>query len=325
MESEAVREDGARNNILKEVHSPMMEKTRAFFKSIGLPEGDLFDLPTSTKRFPSGAHFGIEVPTMNTAAAVKALIDEAVRLGFVINRVDETYGAFRHTFMELKEYAKICKDHGASLNMSIGPRAAYDTSATRMSEQGRVIAYRLRGSEQLCRAVEDAKRICEAGIRGLLVYDEGLMWVLNEARKCGELPPEVKFKNSAHNGQGNAASFQLMRRCGADSINPVRDLSIPMLCALREAVDCPLDLHTDNPPASGGFIRVYEAPEMVRCCAPVYLKCGNSTVSAHGSLTSANDGVNMARQGHIVREMVYRYYPEAIQLKQGESDPQIAD
>ena len=302
----------------------MMEKTRAFFKSIGLPEGDDFSLPTSTQRFPSGAHFGIEVPTMNTALAVKSLIEEATRLGFVINRVDETYGAFRHTFTELKEYAALCKDHGASLNMSIGPRAAYDTSATRLSEQGRVIAYRLRGSEQLARALEDAKRICETGIRGLLVYDEGLMWVLDEARKCGELPPEVKFKNSAHNGQGNAASFQLMRRNGADSINPVRDLSLPMLCALRQAVDCPLDLHTDNPPASGGFIRVYEAPEMVRCCAPVYLKTGNSCVAAHGSLTTAANGIDMARQAHIVLEMVERYYPEAIQLKPGESEPQIA-
>jgi hypothetical protein len=261
---------------------------------------------------------------MNTTAAVKALFDEADKLGITINRVDETYGAFRHTFSELKEYAALCKDHGASLNMSIGPRAAYDTSATRMSEQGRVIAYRIRGSEQLARCLEDAKRICEAGIRGLLVYDEGLMWVLNEARKCGELPPEVKFKNSAHNGQGNAASFQLMRRCGADSINPVRDLTLEMLCSLRAAVDCPLDLHTDNPPASGGFIRVYEAPEFVRCCAPVYLKTGNSVVSAHGSLTSANDGINMARQASIVLEMVHRYYPEGIQLKPGESEPQIA-
>jgi hypothetical protein len=301
----------------------MMEKTREFFKKIGLPEGDLFDLPTSTKRFPEGAHFGIEVPTINTALAAKALIEEAERLKIQINRVDETYGAFRHTFTELKEYAAICKAHGASLNMSIGPRAAYDTSATRLSEQGRVIAYRIRGTEQLLRAVEDAKRICEAGIRGLLVYDEGLMWVLNEARKNGELPKEVKFKNSAHNGQGNPASFQLMERCGADSINPVRDLSLPMLASLRAAVDVPLDLHTDNPPGSGGFIRVYEAPEMVRVCAPVYLKTGNSCVSGHGQLTTAQNGVDMARQASIVLEFVNRYYPEAKQLKAGEGHPQI--
>jgi len=75
----------------------MMEKSRAFFKKIGLPEGDLDSLPTSDKRFPEGAHFGIEVPTVNTALACKALIEEAEKLKIQINRVDETYGAFRHT------------------------------------------------------------------------------------------------------------------------------------------------------------------------------------------------------------------------------------
>ena len=303
----------------------MMEKSREFFKKIGLPEGDLNDLPTSNAKFEgTDAQFGIEVPTINTAEACKALIDEAVKLKVQINRVDETYGAFRHTQAELREYAAICKDHGASLNISIGPRAAYDTSATRLSEQGRVIAYRLRGTEQLLRALDDAKRICDLGIRGLLVYDEGLMWMLNEARKNGELPADVKFKNSAHNGQGNPASFHLMETCGADSINPVRDLSLPMLAALRASVKVPLDLHTDNPPGSGGFIRVYEAPEMVRCCAPVYLKTGNSCVSSHGDLTTAKNGVDMARQASIVLEFVHRYYPEAKQLKAGEGHPQIA-
>ena len=302
----------------------MMEKTREFLVKIGLPAGDLNDVPTTEKRFPCGAHFGIEIPTINTALACKAVLDEAEKLGIVINRIDETYGAFRHTFAELKEYAAICKAHGVALNMSIGPRAAYDTSATRLSTQGSVIAYRLRGQEQVARAVEDAKRICEAGIRGLLVYDEGLLWVLDEARKAGELPAEVVFKNSAHNGQGNPASFKVLEKMGANSINPVRDLTLPMLAALRATVDVPLDLHTDNPPGSGGFIRVYEAPEMVRCCAPVFLKTGNSVVSGHGLLTTASNGVDMARQASIVVEMVKRYYPEGIQLKPGAGHGQVA-
>jgi hypothetical protein len=304
-----------------------MEKTREFLAKIGLPKGDLYDLPSSTKRFPDGvSQFGLEIPTMNTAEAVKALLAEAKKQGIVINRIDETYGAFRHTYAELQEYAAVCKDAGVALNISIGPRAAYDTSATRLSEQGRVIAYRLRGQEQVARAVDDAKRICSTGIRGLLVYDEGLMWVFDEARKCGELPADIKLKNSAHNGQGNPASFKVIKeKLGADSINPVRDLSLPMLAALRASVDVPLDLHTDNPPGSGGFIRVYEAPEMVRLCAPVFLKTGNSVVSAHGSLTSAHDGVMMAQQAAIVYEMVMRYYPEAKQLPVGGAHGQVVD
>jgi hypothetical protein len=295
-----------------------------------MPEGDLNDLPTSKKTFmvngqKSDKQFGIEIPTINTASAAKALLEEAARLGITINRIDETYGAFRHTEEEMREYAAICKDSGVALNISIGPRAAYDTSATRMSEQGRVIAYRIRGVDQLARAVDDAKRICSFGIRGLLVYDEGLMWVLGKAREEGILPKEIKLKNSAHNGQGNPAALKVMQGIGADSFNPVRDLSLNMLAALRAVTDIPLDLHTDNPPASGGFIRVYEAPEMVRCCAPVFLKTGNSVVSAHGSLTSANDGINMARQASIVLEMVHRYYPEAKQLGKGEAHGQVVD
>jgi hypothetical protein len=303
----------------------IFDKTRQFLVKLGMPAGDAFDLPTSDKRFADGAHFRVEIPTINTAVACKALLEEADKLGVTINRIDETYGAFRHTLQELKEYVAICKHYNVSLNLSVGPRAAYDTSATRLSEQGRVIAYRLRGQEQVVRAIEDVKRIVEIGCRGVLVYDEGLLWVLNEMRAAGELPKNIHFKNSAHNGHGNPASFLLMERSGADSINPVRDLDLPMLSALRQTVKVPLDLHTDNPPGSGGFIRVYEAPEMVRVAAPVYLKTGNSCVSGHGQLTTASNGVDMARQASIVVEMVKRYYPEAIQSKGVAADMHIPE
>ena len=303
----------------------MFDKTREFLVKIGLPAGDAHDLPTSDKRFPDGAHFRIEVPTVNTAIACKALLEEAERIGVTINRIDETYGAFRHTLEELEEYVALCKHYGVALNLSTGPRAAYDTSATRLSQQGRVIAYRLRGQEQIVRAIEDVKRIAELGGRGVLVYDEGLLWVLDEMRKAGELPKNMKFKNSAHNGQGNPASFKLLERLGADSINPVRDLSLPMLAALRQTVNVPLDLHTDNPPGSGGFIRVYEAPEMVRVAAPVYLKTGNSCVAGHGQLTTAQNGIDMARQASIVVEMVKKYYPEAVQSEAGQADMHVPE
>lgn len=299
----------------------MFERTREMMKELGLPPGDLHDLPTSGRTFPDGAHYRLEVPTVNSAAALKALLETARQLGVVINRVDETYGAFRHTFAELKEYAAMCRDYGVELNMSVGPRATYDTSATRLAPQGVRIGYRLRGMDQVVRAVEDVFRILEAGIRGILVYDEGLLWVLNDLRKAGKLPPDVKFKVSAHCGHGNPASFKLLESLGADSINPVRDLSLPMIAALRATVSVPLDVHTDNPPASGGFIRTYEAPEMVRVGSPIHLKCGNSALSAHGEITGPAEGAAMARQAAIVAEFMRRYFPEA---KQSESAPDMA-
>jgi len=301
------------------------QKTRDFIAKLDLPKSDLYDLPTSGKTFPDGCHYRLEVPTVNSAEALKALLETAEKEGVQINRVDETYGAFRHTTRELKEYMAICKDKGVELNLSVGPRATYDTSATRLSAQGVRIGYRLRGMEQVVRAVEDVKRIAELGGRGVLVYDEGLLWVLNELRAAGELPKNMHFKVSAHCGHGNPASFKVLEKLGANSINPVRDMTLPMVAALRAAVEVPLDVHTDNPPASGGFIRFYEAPEIVRVGSPIHLKSGNSAISAHGEITGASEGRAMAMQVVIMREFMDRFYPEAKQSAPGAKDMAIPE
>jgi hypothetical protein len=298
----------------------MFEETRKYLKKLGLPTGDLFDMPSSALRFPDGAAFRIEVPTVNSAEAVAALLETATKNGITINRVTETYGMFRHTREEIKEYCRLCNEYGAELLMSTGPRATYDTGATVLSPQGVRISYRLRGMEQVLRAVEDVKRGYDLGVRGFLIYDEGMLWLVGQMRKDGALPKDILFKTSAHLGQCNPCSFKLLESLGADSINPVRDLQIPMIAALRAAVQVPLDVHTDNPPGSGGFIRVYEAPEIVRVAAPLHCKTGNSVVSGHGEMTSAADGKRMADQAAIVVEMVNKYYPELKQSVKRSSD-----
>jgi hypothetical protein len=295
----------------------MFDETRKSLEKLGLPAGDLYELPTSGKTFPDGAHFRIEVPTINSFDALKALVERADELGVTINRVDETYGIFRHTLGELRDYTGFAKERGIALNLAVGPRAPYDTGATVQTPQGVRIGYRLRGMEQVVRAIEDVKRAVSVGCRGILVYDEGLLWVLAEMRKVGDLPDDLHFKVSAHCGHANPAAFQVLERLGANTINPVRDLQLPMLAALRRAVKVPLDLHTDNPPASGGFIRSYEAPEIARVASPVYLKTGNSAVSGHGIRTTAVEGRAMAEQASIVVEMLSKYLPEAKQSAPG--------
>ncbi len=298
----------------------MFEETREYLKKIGMPQGDAYDMPSSDLRFPDGGAFRIEVPTVNSAEAVAALLETATKNGVTINRVTETYGMFRHTRAEIKEYCRLCHEYGAELLMSTGPRATYDTGATVLSPQGVRISYRLRGMDQILRAVEDVKRGYDLGVRGFLIYDEGMLWLVGQMRKDGALPKDIIFKTSAHLGQCNPCSFKLLESLGADSINPVRDLQIPMIAALRQAVKTPLDVHTDNPPGSGGFIRVFEAPEIVRVAAPVHCKTGNSVVSGHGEMTSAADGKRMADQAAIVVEMVNKYYPELKQSPKGSDD-----
>src|SRR5512136_3286466 len=301
----------------------IFEATRKALKKLGLPEGDLFDMPSSTKRFPDGAAFRIECPTVNSADAVASLLETSTKMGITINRVTETYGMFRHTRQELKEYCRLCNEYGAELLMSVGPRAPYDTGGTVQTPQGVRISYRLRGMEQVLRAVEDIKRGYDLGVRGFLIYDEGMLWLVGQMRKDGALPKEIVFKASAHLGHCNPCSFKLLESLGADSINPVRDLQIPMIAALRAADKVPLVVHSDNQPGSGGFIRVYEAPEIVRVAAPLHCKTGNSVVSAHGSLTSASDGVKMADQASIVVEMLNKYQPDLKQSPKGSEDLHI--
>jgi len=62
----------------------MFEETREYLKKLGMPTGDLFDMPTSMARFPDGGAYRIEVPTVNSAEAVAALLDTATKNGVVI-------------------------------------------------------------------------------------------------------------------------------------------------------------------------------------------------------------------------------------------------
>jgi len=298
----------------------MFEDTRAYLKKIGMPQGDAFDMPSSDQRFPDGAAFRIEDPTVNSAETVAALLETADKNGVVINRITETYGMFRHTAAEIKEYCRLCHDYGCELLMSTGPRATYDTGATVLSPQGARIGYRLRGMEQVIRGIEDIKRGYDLGVRGFLIYDEGMLWLAGKMRADGALPKEIIFKTSAHLGQCNPCSFKLLESLGADSLNPVRDLQIPMIAALRQAIKTPLDIHTDNPPGSGGFIRAYEAPEIVRVAAPLHCKTGNSVIGGHGEMTGAAEGKKMADQATIIVEMLNKYYPHLTQTKRGDPD-----
>ncbi len=291
-------------------------ETREVLADLEYPDRDRFDLPTSPATFPDGANYRIEVPTMNTVTGLEALLETAERHDIRINRVDMTFGIFRLTDQELEEYLALCKDHQVEALMGVGPRAYFDTGAQVLGDTiwAHVVGYRLRGMEQIVRAVEDVHRAVEHGCRGIMVYDEGLLLLLDEMRERGDLPEDLVLKGSAVMGYCNPLGCKLLEDLGADTINPQRDLELPMIAALREAVDVPLDIHADNPPASGQFVRTYEAPEMVRIAAPLYVKTGNVRLPRHGyRRMGAREGTEMGRQAAITVEFIEKYYPDARQ------------
>ena len=211
----------------------------------------------------------------------------------------------------------LAKQAQTDLILAVGPRATTDTSASVHTEEGVRMGYRLRGQEQIVRAIEDVKRAVSFGCRAFLVYDEGCLWVLNEMRKAGELPADIHFKVSAHAGHGNPCSAKLLELIGANSINPVRDIQLQMLAAMREAIDIPIDIHTENPKSTGGFIRHYEVPEMIRVAAPIYLKTGGSVAMTHSWDSTEKDAKQRAKQVSLVQRMIDTYYPEALVSSKG--------
>lgn len=291
-------------------------KTKEFLKTLGI-ENKLIE---SKNRFADSSQYRFEVPGIQKPSAMRSLIDATDKYDVEVHRVTQTKGIMLLTDSEILEMIDIAKDAKIELFLSVGPRATYDTSASAKTEEGKRIGYRLRGYDNLVYAIEDVKRALELGIRGIVVYDEGLLWTLNKMRETGEIPGDTHFKISAHTGHGNPASAKLLQEIGADSFNPVRDLQIPMIASLRNAIDISIDLHTENPKSSGGFIRHYEVPEIIKYAAPVYLKTGGAVAGHHGWDTTEKQAGERIRQVSLVQDMINRYYNDAIMSKRGAAD-----
>ena len=287
-----------------------MENTKKFLKKIGINE--VSDDYESTKRFNDGGQYRFEVPGIQSPNAMSALLKESVKQNVFIHRVTQTKGIMMLTDDEIKKMVDLAKNYRCELFLAVGPRATYDTSATANTKEGSRIGYRLRGYDNLVYAIEDVKRACRLGVRGILLYDEGLLWVLNKMRAEGEIPENVHFKLSAHAGHSNPASAKLLESQGLNSLNPVRDLQIPMIAAIRDACDMTIDLHTENPKSTGGFIRHYEVPKFIKVAAPVYLKTGGSVAANHNWDTTEKEAIARVKQVLLVKRMIDEYCPDAV-------------
>lgn len=251
-----------------------MSTARQLLRELKLPEGDCYDLPASTQHFPDGTHYRIEIPSVEGPAAMAAVIETAQKYGVMLHRVSQGSGMMLLTDAELREMARLGAEHRIEVSLFVGPRAAWEGTGQPLTPDGKLMGSRHTGMDQLAYAFDDIVRGVEAGIRSILVADEGLLWLVNQARRRGVLPAELVVKGSAVLGVGNPLGVKLLQDNGLDTINVASDISLPRLAAMRQVLSIPLDLYIEGPDGLGGFTRYYEMPEIIRVGAPVYLKFG---------------------------------------------------
>jgi hypothetical protein len=251
-----------------------IERTRQFLRQMGLPAGDLRDLPSSPQRFPDGGQWRVEIPSVEGPNALCAVFATADELGVPIHRVSQGSGVMLLTDDELDEMHELAASRGIEVSLFVGPRAGWDTGAMAYTAAGKIVAPKVRGADQLVQAVEDVRRAGEHGIESVLVTDEGLLEVLGAMKRAGELPAGLILKGSVMLGAANPVSVRNLERLGLTTFNVPTDLSLAQLAAIRAATTMPLDIYIEVPDDVGGFVRHYEIAEIVRVAAPVYLKFG---------------------------------------------------
>jgi hypothetical protein len=174
---------------------------------------------------------------------------------------------------EISEMVSMSQEAGMELCLFLGPRASWDTGATRATSAGTLVA-RARGRSALGACIEEALRASSLGVGSVLTADEGVTWALHQLRLSGELPKTFQLKVSVQAAPANPASFRLMENLGADTINVPGDLTLEQLAELRSAAAVSIDFYIESPDNIGGFVRHYDIPEVIRVAAPVYVKFG---------------------------------------------------
>jgi hypothetical protein len=137
----------------------------------------------------------------------------------------------------------------------------------------------------------------------------------DEARRRAACRPGAQGLGADGRGQPDRGAY-----------NVPTDLSLPHLAAIRQAVTLPLDIYVEAPDDFGGFVRYYEAPEMVRVAAPIYVKLGVRNApniypsGAHvepAAIALARERVHRAA---IALDLLRRYAPEARTSERGARD-----
>lgn len=308
--------------------SETLKKIRNFMEKEGIPGRDAYDLPTSQKNFPDGANYRIEIAGVERASTMEAMIDEALKRNVTVHRVIAAVGGSTYCdFEELKAMAQMAYEEKIEVVMTVGHRKAWDPGSKESATyEGMMQGFRLRGSDNISYHIADMMRNIEAGFRGFLVYDEGVLLIVNKMRQEGFIPRETIFKFSVFGGYCSAAGAKVIESMGINSMNPLSDVSLPILASIRKTVNIPLDIYVIIVDAFGGMFRAYEAPEIARVASPCYFKIepGTSEGDIYKPWVEEAWHQNHIRQkikmASIIQEIMERHAPELKTSEKGAKD-----
>ena len=295
-----------------------INQVREFMNEMGIPGRDLYDIPDSAGRFADGGYCRTEIAGVERFSTLRAMVDEMKKMDFVVHRaICAVGGATYMTFNELVDMAQLSSEEGIEAVMTIGHRMGWDPGAkAAATPEGQQNGWRLRGSDNVAYHIADIMRCAEAGFRGFLVYDEGILSILNEMRSKGMLPANTFFKFSVFGGYASAAGARVIAGMGINSFNPAPDLTLPILAGIRKVISIPMDVYLIVPDSFGGMFRAYEAAEIARVAAPVYFKYepGESEGAMYKPWITEEFHENHIRQkvrmAAIVQELVGKMNPE---------------
>lgn len=277
----------------------------------------------SAYRFPDNAQVRIEIPSVENPTALRAVVEEAQRHQIPVHRISQGSGAMLLSKAELVTMARIGADEGLEVNLFVGPREEFGVGGGVRSPDGALLNGRLRGMDHLRYAVEDIWRAVDAGIRGFLIADTGLLEILRDMVANKELPTSIVWKVSAVLAPSNPVAFRQLVEFGGTTINVPSDMNLTELSEIRTISGAPIDLYVEAPDAMGGMVRGNELAELVTVASPLYAKFGlrNARAVYPAGLQVMDDVVanvrEKVRRAALSLETMADVAPEIVMSKPG--------
>ena len=267
--------------------------------------------------FADELRYRIEIPSVEGPAVMRAVLEEAAARGVPVRRVSQGSGVMMLTDAEIAEMAELGALEGVEVSLFLGPRGAWDAGGQSFATgaAGGVA----RGAAGIDACVSEVRRGLRLGIRSFLVADLGVLAALGAMRAAGELPPDLLLKTSVLLPCANPETARTLESLGAGTINVSTDLSAAELGELRAACSVPLDVYVEVPDDQGGFVRMYEVPDLIRAAAPMYVKLGirNSPniypVGAHLLDLAVKLGRERVRRAELVLRLLAERAPELVE------------